>query len=133
MAIGWWAVLRMVPWAEVISNAPKVADGAKKLWSAVSKKSPKQEMPDESTDLPPDNDFHTIATLRARLVTMEIATADLHNQMLASSELIKTLADQNTQLIKHMEVNRTRIVRLTSATVVFGIMAVLSLILAIAG
>ena len=132
MAIGWLAVLRMVPWAEVISNAPKVADGAKKLWNAVSKKSPAQELPDESADLPLDADFQTIAILRARFATMEIATADLHNQMLASSELIKILADQNTQLIKRMEVNRIRVVWLAGATVVFGIIAVLSLILAVA-
>ena len=63
---------------------------------------------------------------------MEVAIADLHNQMLASSELIKILADQNTQLIKRMEVNRIRVVWLAGATVVFGIIAVLSLILAVA-
>jgi hypothetical protein len=28
MAIAWLAVLKSVPWSEVISNAPKVADGA---------------------------------------------------------------------------------------------------------
>ena len=31
MAIAWLTVLKMVPWGEVINNAPKVADGAKKL------------------------------------------------------------------------------------------------------
>ena len=29
MAIGWLTILKTVPWTEVISNAPKVADGAK--------------------------------------------------------------------------------------------------------
>ena len=38
MAIGWWTVLQSVPWAEVVSNAPKVAAGAKKLWNAVGRK-----------------------------------------------------------------------------------------------
>jgi hypothetical protein len=32
MAIGWLAVLQLVPWSDVISNAPKIAEGAKKLW-----------------------------------------------------------------------------------------------------
>lgn len=34
MAIGWLTILKSVPWAEVISNAPKVAEGARKLWNA---------------------------------------------------------------------------------------------------
>ena len=37
MAAGWVTVLQMVPWGEVIKNAPKVADGAVKLWNSVSK------------------------------------------------------------------------------------------------
>ena len=31
MAIPWLTVLQAVPWGDVIRNAPKVADGAKKL------------------------------------------------------------------------------------------------------
>jgi len=38
MAIGWLTVLKMVPWGDVIENAPKVATGAKKLWQNVGKK-----------------------------------------------------------------------------------------------
>lgn len=38
MAAGWLTVLKMVPWGDVIENAPKVAQGAKKLWSSVGKK-----------------------------------------------------------------------------------------------
>jgi hypothetical protein len=38
MAIGWLTVLKMVPWGEVIENAPKVAIGAKKLWDKVGRK-----------------------------------------------------------------------------------------------
>lgn len=37
MAIGWLTVLQNVPWSEVIGNAPKVAEGAKKLWGAMRK------------------------------------------------------------------------------------------------
>ena len=38
--IGWLAVLQLVPWSDVIKNAPKAADGAKKLWQSVRKKAP---------------------------------------------------------------------------------------------
>ena len=102
MAIGWLTVLKSVPWAEVISNAPKVADGAKKLWSTIGKKA------------------------------LESEAADLHDQMLASSELIKALAEQNTQLIQNIEANRVRVLQLTGATAVLAIIAVAGLLLALA-
>jgi hypothetical protein len=44
MAIGWLSVLQLVPWGEVISNAPKVAESAKKLWQVVGKKRPTLEL-----------------------------------------------------------------------------------------
>jgi len=31
MAIPWFSMLQAVPWGQVIDNAPKVVDGAKKL------------------------------------------------------------------------------------------------------
>jgi hypothetical protein len=133
MAIPWLVVLQSVPWAQVISNAPKVAEGARKLWNAVSKKSPAQELPVESPDVSSSSGSASIATLQARLAAVEIATTDLHDQMLASSELIKTLADQNAQLIRRIEANRVRVVWLAGATVVFGLVAVLSLILVLVG
>ncbi|MDB5964602.1 MAG: hypothetical protein JWQ72_1102, partial [Polaromonas sp.] len=37
MAIGWLAVLQWVPWSDVIKNAPKVAEAAKKLWNTTGK------------------------------------------------------------------------------------------------
>lgn len=133
MAIPWLVVLQSVPWAQVISNAPKVAEGARKLWNAVSKKSPVQEPPVESHDVSSSSSPASIATLQARLAVMERATAELHDQMLASSELIKTLADQNAQLIRRIEANRVRVVWLVGATVVFGLVAVVSLALVLVG
>lgn len=132
MAIPWLVVLQSVPWAQVIANAPKVADGAKKLWNAVSKKSPAPDVPVESPDVSASPEAASIASLQARLAAMESATNDLHNQMLASSELIKTLADQNAQLIRRIEANRVRVVWLAVATVAFGAIAVLGLALVLA-
>ena len=38
MGISWMTVLAAVPWTEVIKNAPKVAEGARKLWSSAGRK-----------------------------------------------------------------------------------------------
>ena len=116
MAVGWLTVLQMVPWSDVIHNAPKVADGAKKLWSAVGKKSQAPAPVTENTESALSPEAQAIAALQARLGAMEAATGDLHNQMLASSELIKTLAEQNAQLIQRIEVNRLRLLALAGVT-----------------
>jgi type VI protein secretion system component VasF len=44
--------------------------------------------------------------------SLEEAVKDLSDQMQASSEVIKALADQNTQLIQRVELNRVRLHRL---------------------
>jgi hypothetical protein len=131
MAIGWLTVLQSVPWADVIANAPKVADGAKRLWNAVGKKSPAPELPAESAQPAPSSEAEAIAELQARLSAMEAAASDLHDQMLASSELIKALADQNAQLIKGIEANRIRVAWLVGVTVVIGIIAAAGLAVAL--
>lgn len=126
MAIGWLAILKSVPWVDVISSAPKVADGAKKLWSAVAKKSATQKLPESEAkpDLTPE--ARTIAELEMRVSAMEAAVTDLHSQMLTSSELIKALAEQNTQLIKRIESNRIRFLWLVSTTALVSIAVVAS-------
>jgi len=112
MAIPWFSVLQAVPWGQVIDNAPKVVEGAKRFWSAVARNPPAEE--GEVVDLPPELDEGAaVRSLKKRLVLLEKSNADLHQQMLASSELIKTLADQNAQLIKRIEANRKRMTWLT--------------------
>ena len=131
MAIGWLAVLQLVPWTDVIKNAPKVADGAKKLWQTVGNKPPPPaETTGTAVQLTPEG--QAIAALQARLLTLENATQDLHEQMLASSELIKSLAEQNTQLIRRAEVNRLRLLWLASVTAVVAVVAVIGLTLSLA-
>ena len=109
MAIGWLTVLQSVPWTDVVRNAPKVATGAKKLWNAVAKK----PLPTSGTVLDAQMalspEAQAISALAARIHELETATADLQNQMVASSELINALAEQNTQLVFRIETLRIRL------------------------
>lgn len=133
MAIGWFSVLQAVPWGQVIDNAPKVVDGAKKLWNSVSKKSTSDEF--EIVDVEAtysSDDVEALTAIRNRLTALEKSTADLHKQMLASSELIKTLADQNAQLVNRIEANRKRMVFLTVICVVMSVTAVAGLMYVLA-
>jgi len=115
----WLTVLANVPWSEVIKNAPKVVDGSKKFWNAVTKKTPNIS----------DTQKHGIPQSEV-IASLETKVSDLQAQMLASSELIKELAEQNTQLIKRIETNRIHMLWLSAATV--GIAVIFGLSLAFA-
>lgn len=124
MAIGWLTVLKLVPWGEVIKNAPVVADGAKKLWDTVSRKPPpavhEAPSPVPAADAPP------VEVLQARLAEAEASIAALHEQMQASSTLIKALAEQNTELIRRVETIRVRTLWLAALVLVLGVVAALA-------
>lgn len=123
MALGWLTVLKMVPWDDVIKNAPRVADGAKKLWSAVAKKPPVPEaLHGNASPRPPDTP--SLAQLQQQLDTAVVEIANLHQQMLESSALIQALAEQNAQLIKRVETNRLRVLTLGAVLVVLLLAAI---------
>lgn len=109
MPIPWLTVLQSVPWSDVLSNAPKVADGAKKLWKSLGRKSPTAEHAAGGTGPAASPDNQSIATLHARLATVEAVVEDLHAQLLATSELITALAEQNAQLVARAERVRRRL------------------------
>lgn len=129
MAIGWLAVLKSVPWTEVINNAPKVTDGAKKLWNAVAGKPSLAETSNWPEKPVASVDSESFIILEARITTLEAAISDLHDQMLASTELIKALADQNVQLIQRIETTRVRVLWLSAAIALVAMSTMLGLVL----
>ncbi len=131
MALSWLSVLQNVPWKEVMSNAPNVADGAKKLWTTIAKKMPAAAPNTAPTpDAPADAPFAAeIAELQAHIGALDAATATLHEQLLATSGVIKTLAEQNTQLIARIEATRRRVLWLALVTGASALIAASSLLL----
>jgi hypothetical protein len=125
MAIGWLAVLKMVPWGDVIENAPKVAQGAKKLWHTVGKKN--LEPPAPASTGPLQTQAPSLAALQAQVAELQSATSDLQQQMLESSALIESLAEQNTQLIQRVEINRRRVIWLAGALVGLAVLVMVKL------
>ncbi len=118
------SVLKMVPWSDVISSAPKVADGAKKLWSTVAKKAgvAGESAPDEPTAEPQDLPAtELLALLQGQLARQEAGLADLRQQLLSSTALVQSLAEQNAQLVQRVEANRARVRWLTLAVFVLGL------------
>ncbi|WP_313171489.1 hypothetical protein [Massilia oculi] len=129
MAAGWWTVLKTVPWSDVISAAPQVATGARRLWDTVNRK---PGAVDPATGLSPEmaaQEDDIIGLLIARSEQNDAELNDLRNQMRAASELIANLADQNAQLIAKMDVQRQKITWLGVTAGLSGLLAVVALIL----
>jgi len=126
MPISWLTVLQAVPWSDVIRNAPKVAEGAKKLWSSVAGQ-PAQAPLDAGAPAR-SRDDRSPEAFQARIDALDATVADLHSQLLASAELIRELAEQNTQMVRRVELNRVRAVRLSWALAVVALVAVAGVI-----
>ncbi|MBP7132857.1 MAG: hypothetical protein KBA70_08860 [Aquabacterium sp.] len=118
MAIGWLAVLSQVPWTEVINNAPKVAEGAKKLWKSVRGSAGEVDAAAPASQAPVSPDALSPAAMESRIRGLEGVVDDLHAQMLASSEVVRQLAEQNAQLVQRIEANRVRTLWLTAVSAV---------------
>lgn len=130
MATGLFSVLRLVPWGEVIRNAPKVAEGAKDLWGKVSGRPAAPPPPvDDKVQGQLQAEAHAIAKLRSELQATGTAVAELQAQMLAATELINDLADQNAQLVQGVETLRRRLLWLAGLTALLGGAAVAALLL----
>ncbi len=130
MAIPWMVLLKSVPWVDVIRNAPKVADTAKKLWTRVRSDSAAraagspQALPAEGGDSSARSET---GLLRARLEAAESELVVLRQQVLQSSELLKLLAEQQEGLVARAELNRRRTVVLAIATAASLALAIASL------
>jgi hypothetical protein len=124
-------VLSNVPWGQVIDAAPKVADGATKLWTTVTRRKK-----DES-GIPPDaasaqavldDKLDPLQDSRADIEAISASVENLRDEMLAATALIKELADQNTVLVQRVELNRRRLLRIAYAGTVVGAILLAGLI-----
>ncbi|MCL6264244.1 hypothetical protein [Craterilacuibacter sp. RT1T] len=120
MAISWLAVLKSVPWSEVVSNAPVIAEGARKLWKKTRAKTaePVEVIVPQSDAAAADDPL--LARMDARIVALEQGLAEAQQQLQASSELVKQLAEQNAQLITRVSILRRRV--LWGAAAVFALL-----------
>lgn len=124
MGIGWLTVLKAVPWSDVITNAPKVAEGARKLWNSTARKSASAAKGDAAP---------ARATPDQRIAALETSLGELQQQLVESSALIQALAEQNTQLVKHIETNRQRLAWLAAGTAISLIAGIGSLVVLLTG
>ena len=100
MSISLLGAVKAVPWGDVLAAAPGVVQGANALWDRVAKKRQKGEAVTESGVAG--------TSAEARVALLEQAVAELQKEALATSQLIRSLAEQNELLVREVEVLRLR-------------------------
>jgi hypothetical protein len=114
MGIG--LLFKVIPWGEVIAAAPAVVEGAKKLWGIA-----RERNAGEVAHARPQ-------TTEARLRQLEAEVSELRRESTASSELIKSLAEQNAELVKAVEILRVRSRALLGASAITAVLLVFVLV-----
>lgn len=127
MSISLLGAVKAVPWGDVIAAAPSVVQGANALWDRVAKKRPKGETDAPVAAAPAGS------TMDVRLAALEQVVTELQKEALASSQLIRSLAEQNVQLVSEIEVLRLRSRVLLAAAVLFSVGLAASLYFSLAG
>jgi hypothetical protein len=86
MAAGWLTALKLIPWDDVVANAPAVLRGAKKLWGKAGHAG---QAPD-------------------RVGALEQEVAQLREQADTAAAVIASLAEQNARLVEAVDLLRVR-------------------------
>lgn len=101
MAINWITAFKVIPWGQVMENAPTVLRGAKKLFGMVGNPQAQAPLADDSR------------------LAQEVA--ELKQEVAKAAEIITGLAEQNTRLVEAVEILRVRTRVLTVAIVALAV------------
>lgn len=123
MAIGWMTALKMVPWSDVIENAPTLVNGARKLMSRT-----KREQPAEETAVTParpsDDPAERLAQLAHAHEEALARVASLEAEARETATLIKSLAEQQQTMIDAISIMRRRAHALLGVALVLAVACV---------
>lgn len=128
MAIGWMTALKIIPWADVLESAPHIVKAAKRLFSATKADASTfaESSAESSTGSPTSAAGNSLANLDKRIRLIETRIVELSGEQKSSTELIKSLAEQNALIVEAIEVFRIRVKLLLIACIsLIGVLAAL--------
>lgn len=100
--VGWITALKVIPWGDVIEAAPAIAKGARKFFSKTQQTATEPPAP----VVVPEGD--ALGQAYARIHHLEQRLMQLTEQQQASAALIESLAEQNAQVVRAIDVLRVR-------------------------
>ena len=116
--MSWLTALKVLPWSEMIEYAPKLVNGAQKLWQRM--KTEKAETDAIIIEQAPQSEIETVRELQELKQQLQ----DVQTQQLELSNLVSELAAQNQRLVGAVEVLRVRTRVLFCLSAALGIAAV---------
>ena len=111
---GWMTALKFVPWGQVLEATPQIVQGARKLMRREQQAAP-APAPHAVAPSRTDDTAAQLAALRERM-------AQLEEDQLASAALIRSLAEQNAQLVQALDALRGRTRGLLLATALLSVL-----------
>jgi len=93
-------ILSNIPWGQVVESAPKIAQGAGRLWENVKNRGAEPADPTSTGTTEPPTDLQL---LQSRTQALESQVQALREEMRSSAQLVKQLAEQNEQLVGRMQ------------------------------
>jgi hypothetical protein len=132
MALPWMALIKAVPWTDVVAHAPAVLGAAKKLWQPPSGRRP--SLPGEEGQGSGDSNGQRsgagagagAGVSALRVAALETQVADLAEQLAHTNQLVQDMAEQQVRMLAQVEANRQALRLLRWLTAV----AVVALVLA---
>ena len=117
---GWLSALKFVPWGQVIDAAPQIVQSARKL----------MRRGDEATTTPPaaPTPVHLAGeprdVLGEQLAALQQRVNQLQEEQRASAVLIRSLAEQNAQVVRAVDALRGRSRWLALACALLGVISI---------
>ena len=121
MAFGWITVLKIIPWKDVLENAPHIAKAAKNLYAGTEKIT---LLPGTADSSVPTSDSENIESRDFRLHEIEREVLDLNS-------VVRSLAKQNVRIVEAIEVLRIRSKVLIFSCVTLGCISIFLILLLI--
>jgi hypothetical protein len=120
MAIPWLAAFKVIPWKEVVTAAPSILEGTRKLWNSVSHTEQRAPAPAEPAREAGSAGADRLAAIDTRVGALEARTTEIAREAVSSANLMRSLAEQNAQLVNAVEILRRRTRRLIWASLVLA-------------
>lgn len=121
MALPWLALIKAVPWTDVVEHAPTVLNAAKKLWNPQSGKAlgGGAARPNAPVQRTPE----------ARMADLEEQLADALAQLADTNQLVQDMAEQQARMLVQIDDNRRALNRtrwLAAAALALAVAAVVA-------
>jgi uncharacterized phage infection (PIP) family protein YhgE len=105
VAISWLTALKAVPWTDVVQAAPQIVKGARSLFATVRQGT----ADDKQNHGAAASAASSMPELAARVDEVTAALRTVQAEQQTSADLIRSLAEQNAQLVAAIAIIRARV------------------------